>query len=221
MKPAASTESLRTWQRRSEHTRHVWQRECLPLRDLPDCLLQAYDDFTLRAYAMVLGRDGMQGEDWLSAKMNSRSKLQLDCEKSSEFVGRWEAFRDPPGGTLHRSRSRSPLVWQQVQVISNYRTAIERNMKGMILAYGLYIATSLVSLAVGSYAYGFGAAGNIIEPFSYLVSLSIWLTAMWSYHPNSVPALVIRPKADHEDLVSRTRTVLGAVRSHFAKAARP
>jgi hypothetical protein len=102
MKPAASTESLRTWQRRSEHTRHVSQRECLPLRDLPDCLLQAYDDFTLRAYAIVLGRDGMQGEDWLSAKRNSCPKLQLDCEKSSEFVGRWEAFRDPPGGTLHR-----------------------------------------------------------------------------------------------------------------------
>jgi hypothetical protein len=221
MKPAASTESLRTWQRRSEHTRHVSQRERLPLRDLPDCLLQAYDDFTLRAYAIVLGRDGMQGEDWLSAKRNSCPKLQLDCENFSEFDGCWKAFRDPPGGTLHRSGSRSPLVWQQVQVISNYRTAIERNMKGMILAYGLYIATSLVSLAVRSYAYGFGVAWNIIEPFSYLVFLSISLTALWSYHPNPVPALVIRPEADHEDLVSRTQTMLGAVRSHFAKAAHP
>jgi hypothetical protein len=106
-------------------------------------------------------------------------------------------------------------------VISYYRIAMGKNMKGMMLAYGLYIATSLVSLAVRSYAYGFDAAWNIIEPFSYLVSLSIWLTALWSYHPNPVPALAIRLEADYEDLVSRTQTMMGAVRSHFAKAARP
>ena len=162
MKLAASTESLRTWQRRSEHTRPVSQRERLPRHDLTDCLLQAYDDLILRAYA-----------------------------------------------------------WQQFQVIPNYRTAIARNMKGVILAYGLYLAAGLVSLAVRSYADGFSAASNIIEPFSYLVSLSIWLTAMWSYHPNRVPALVIRREADREDWVSRTRIALGAVRSHFAKAAHP
>ena len=106
-------------------------------------------------------------------------------------------------------------------VISYYRIAIGKNMKGMILAYGLYIATSLASLAVRSYAYSFDAAWNTIEPFSYLVSVSIWLTALWSYHPNPVPALAIRLETDYEDLVSRTQTMMGAVRSHFAKAARP
>ena len=113
------------------------------------------------------------------------TELQLDCEKSSEFDGRWKAFWNPPSGNLLRARSRSPLVWQQLQAISNYRTAIERNMTGMILAYGLYIATSLVSLAVGSYAYGFDATWNIIEPFSYPVSLLIWLTALWSLSSKS------------------------------------
>ena len=49
MKPAASTESLRTRQRRSERTRHDSRRECLARYDLTDCLLQAYDDFTHRA----------------------------------------------------------------------------------------------------------------------------------------------------------------------------
>jgi hypothetical protein len=221
MKLAASTESLRTWQRRSEHTRPVSQRERLPRHDLTDCLLQACDDLILRAYAIFLGRNGKRGEDCLSAERNLCAELQPECNPS-EFVGRWEAFRDPPWrGNLHRARSRATLFWQQFQVISNYRTAIERNMKGVILAYGLYLAAGLLSLAVRSCAYGFSAASNIIEPFSYLVSLSIWLTAMWSCHPNPVPALVIRREADHEDLVSRTRTVLGAVRSHFAKAAHP
>jgi hypothetical protein len=54
MKSAASTESLRTWQRRSERTRHVSQRECLALCDLTDCLLQACDDFTHRAYERAM-----------------------------------------------------------------------------------------------------------------------------------------------------------------------
>jgi hypothetical protein len=206
MRPAASTERLSTRQRRSERTRHHSQRERLALCDLTDCLLQAYDDFADRAYAIFLDRNGKQGEDSPRAQRNSCPELQLDCEKSPEFDGHRKAFRDPPCGNLHRARFCSTLVWQQFQVTSNYRTMIERNMKGVILAYGLYLATRLVSLAVGSYASGFDAAWNIIEPFSYLVSLSIWLIALWSYHPNPVPALAIRLEADHEDSVSRTQT---------------
>jgi hypothetical protein len=204
MRPAASTKSLRTRQRRLERTRHDSRRERLAPYDLTDCLLQAFDDFTRRAKAICLGRNGKQGEDSLRPEGNT--ELQLDCEKSSEFDGRWKAFRNLPSGNLHRARSRSTLVWQQFQVISNYRTAIERNMTAMILAYGLYIATSLVSLAVGSYAYGFDATWNIIKPFSYLVSLSIWLTALCPYHRNPVPILAIWLEADHEDSVSGTQT---------------
>jgi hypothetical protein len=99
--------------------------------------------------------------------------------------------------------------------------AFGKNMAGMILAYGLSIATSLASLAVRSYAHSFDAAWSTIGPFSYLVSVLIWLTAPWSYRPNPVPALAIQPETDYEDLVSRTQTMMGAVRSHFAKAARP
>jgi hypothetical protein len=207
MRPAASTESLRTRQRRSERTRHDSQRERLALYDPTDCWRRAYDDFAHRAKAIFLGRNVNQGED--SLKPAGNTEVQLDCEKSSEFDGRWKAFRDPPSGNLHRARSRSTLVWPQFHVISNHRTAIERIMKGMILAYGLYIATSLVSLAVGSYAYGFDAAWNIIRPFSYPVSVLIWLTALCPCRPNPVPILAIWREADHEDSVSRTQIRMG------------
>jgi hypothetical protein len=52
---------------------------------------------------------------------------------------------------------------------------------------------------------------RILEPFSYLVSLLTWLTALWSYHPNPVLALAIRLEADHEDSVSRTQIRMGKV----------
>ena len=89
MKAATSTESLKSRQRRAERGCRVPQRECLPLRDLTDCLLQAYDQVAHRAYEIFLGRDEQPGgelEDWLIAERELLSELQLDFDDSGEFV---------------------------------------------------------------------------------------------------------------------------------------
>jgi HSP20 family molecular chaperone IbpA len=99
MKPAASTESSKTRHRRLERTCSVPQRECLPLRDLTDCLLQAYDHVAHRAYEIFLDRGGRPGgelEDWLCAERELLSELELDCEESGEFV---RAMGSVPGFT--------------------------------------------------------------------------------------------------------------------------
>jgi HSP20 family molecular chaperone IbpA len=99
MKPAASIESLKTRHRRLERTCCVPQRECVPLRDLTDCLLQAYDHVAHRAYEIFLDRGGRPGgelEDWLCAERELLSELELDCEESSEFV---RAMGSVPGFT--------------------------------------------------------------------------------------------------------------------------
>ncbi len=106
-------------------------------------------------------------------------------------------------------------------VISYYRIPIGKNLKGMIGGYGLYIGTSLVSLAFRSYAgRAFEAAWNVIQPSSYDLSLLIWLIALWSYHPNPVPDAAIHLEEDYEALAARTRRALGAVRSRLAKVGR-
>jgi hypothetical protein len=112
MKPNASTESLRTWQRRSECTRPVSQRKCLPL---PGPFLRG---------------------EW------SQAGTDVELERDLRTV-------------------QAMFLFGLLGVISYCGIAIGKNMKGMILAYGLYIATSLVSLAVRSYAPSFDAAGNI------------------------------------------------------------
>jgi len=104
-------------------------------------------------------------------------------------------------------------------VVSYYRIAISRNMKGLIAGYGLYIATSLVTLALRSYAgISFDTFWKIAEPLSYDISLLIWLVALRSYSPTPVPDSGINLDADYQELVARTRS---AVRSHFRKTARP
>lgn len=104
-------------------------------------------------------------------------------------------------------------------VVSYYRIAISRNMKGMIAGYGLYIATSVMTLALRSYAgMRLDNFWKIAQPLSFDISLLIWLLALRSYSPTPRVDSGIGLDADYQELVARTR---GAVRSYLRKAARP
>jgi len=106
-------------------------------------------------------------------------------------------------------------------VVSYYQIAIGRNMTGMILGYGLYIVTSLVSLAVRSYALtSLDRVWRVAQPISYDVSLLIWLTALWSYYPNPVARPGISLEADYEAFAMRTKNVIHDMRSLLGKEAR-
>jgi len=105
-------------------------------------------------------------------------------------------------------------------VISRYEIPMGRNMKGMILGYGMYLGISLVVLALRSHiGPSFNGAWSIIQPFSGDVSLAIWLIALWSYHPNPAPDSA-RLEDDYEALATRTRAVLDSLRSHLGKGVR-
>lgn len=104
-------------------------------------------------------------------------------------------------------------------VIFYYRIAISRNMKGMIVGYGLYIATSLMSLALRAYAgMPFDNFWKIAQPLSYDLTLLVWLVALRSYTPAPIPVGRVDLDADYQELATRTRK---AVRSRFGRTARP
>lgn len=103
-------------------------------------------------------------------------------------------------------------------VISYYRIGLGRNMKGMISGYGLYIGTSLISLALGSYSANlFRGASRVFRPVTFDISLIIWVVALWSYSPDPAPAPGICLEEDYEAFVARTRT---AMRSYLRTATR-
>ncbi len=65
------------------------QREFIPLRDLTDCLLDAYEAVTRRAQKMYLQRgDASNGEldDWLSAERELLPALPIDIAEFGDFV---------------------------------------------------------------------------------------------------------------------------------------
>ena len=108
------------------------------------------------------------------------------------------------------------LLFGILAVISYYRVPLGKNVKGMIAGYGLYIVTSLSTLAIRAYAGPqFNKTWNVIQPLSFDASLMIWLMALWSYQPNPAPDPAVPLEEDYEVLAKRTRRALSAIRSHL------
>lgn len=106
-------------------------------------------------------------------------------------------------------------------VIAYFRIPLGRNLKGIISGYGLFLASSVVTLAVHSYAgTGFDKIWVIVQPFAYLICLFIWCFTIWAYHPNPLPGFS-RELPDYPEYSASARTVLEGVRSSLGKVARP
>jgi hypothetical protein len=106
-------------------------------------------------------------------------------------------------------------------VIYYFRIAIGRNLKGLILGYGLFIGTNVMNLELRSYfGTGFQPVWEFVKTYSYFVSLVVWTVALWSYQPN--PGFDSPPRSgpDYDTLASGTRGALNAMRSHLGRGAR-
>jgi hypothetical protein len=106
-------------------------------------------------------------------------------------------------------------------LISYYGIQIGKNMKGMIVGYGLSIAASLVSMAAYSYADGrFAAIARISQQLGYTLRDAIWVVTLWSYAPNPEDAPT-RIEEDYGQLIERTRAAMGTMRAYLGKAVGP
>lgn len=108
-----------------------------------------------------------------------------------------------------------------VGIISYYGIPLGKNLKGMICGYALFIGTSLINLSLRSYAgFPIHTIWSAVQPFSYDVSLLVWLAAMWSYYPNPAPQYTMQLETDYEALASKTRHAMGGMRSYLVRAGR-
>lgn len=107
-------------------------------------------------------------------------------------------------------------------VVSHYHVGIGKNLKGIILGYGLYIAAMVMIPALRSYAgTPFEGAFRVGQPCIYLLSLLIWGGALRNYSPNAAPELPPCLESDYESLALKTRNRLGAMRAYIGRTVRP
>src|SRR6202050_3031202 len=101
-----------------------------------------------------------------------------------------------------------------------YGIEIGKNMKGMILGFGVYVGTSIVTLTLRLFiGIRFSPIWKITEPSSYVAALIIWAVALWSYAP--VPVVPAPPDTDYQGLAGRTRQGLGSIQDHLGRTSQP
>lgn len=73
------------------------------------------------------------------------------------------------------------------------RVPISRNLRGIFLGYGLYVAASLMVLSLRLYeGPGFNSRWYFLQPLSYVISAAIWAGSLWTYHRDPALLAVIR-----------------------------
>jgi hypothetical protein len=113
------------------------------------------------------------------------------------------------------------LILLIIGVLAYYLIPIGRNLWGLIIGYGLYIGTGLISMTIAS---NLGDATytwwRYFPPVSYLCTLMIWSGALWSYHPNPTPTREIMIENDYSLLFTRTAQAVSRARAQVLKGVR-
>ncbi|MGH9746291.1 MAG: hypothetical protein ACRD59_09305 [Candidatus Acidiferrales bacterium] len=108
-------------------------------------------------------------------------------------------------------------------VIYYYRIDVGKNLRGIVGGFGLYVGCTILSHAMrGYWGSSFDAAWRVIQPYTYLVSLVIWTTTLWSYAP--VPPPEVPPDFDEDNysgLARTTREEMVGLRTNVGRVERP
>jgi hypothetical protein len=108
-----------------------------------------------------------------------------------------------------------------VCVLLLYAIPCNRNLKGILLGYGLFVGSSVFELSLLShFGDSFKTVWAYMHTFSYLFFLMIWLVALWSPASEPLPKPVENVPESYSELTSDTQAELSKLRLGFRKAAR-
>lgn len=109
------------------------------------------------------------------------------------------------------------LVLQML--IAYYGIPLGRNLRGLILGQGLFVAASMAILAVRDYmGPSFQQFWAYAQQGCAVGTLLIWTHAFWSYAPNPKPMVTIDLEQDYAVLVRRTNLAFMKARSILLRA---
>ncbi|OLB19777.1 MAG: hypothetical protein AUH16_06465 [Acidobacteria bacterium 13_2_20CM_57_7] len=103
-----------------------------------------------------------------------------------------------------------------------YSIPFGRNLRGILLGYGLFVGTSVIQLTFvtnsGSRFYSFW---HHVNPGSYFVVLGLWVVHLWCYAPNPKPKTAVRLEEEYQRIAATTSRRLREGRGYLVKVVRP
>lgn len=101
-----------------------------------------------------------------------------------------------------------------------YAIPFGRNLRGILIGYGLFIGLSVIQLAFVS------VMGNMsskiltyLHPVSYAIALIVWVGHLWAYRPNPEPQKTVALEQQYARIAAATRYRLREARGYLEKAA--
>ena len=114
------------------------------------------------------------------------------------------------------------LLFCLLGLIVYYKISTDRNVRGLILGYSLFIGADVISFTFITHpTTGFALMMRKIDPVFYGIALIIWLVALWSPRRESMLRGAQGIERDYEYLARETRILLLRARTHLFRVARP
>jgi hypothetical protein len=103
-----------------------------------------------------------------------------------------------------------------------YAIPFGRNLRGILLGYGLFLGESVVWLSFASRDWeNFRAFWSHIHAGSYFVVLLVWAGHLWSSVPNPEPKASVLLEEQYQRMAAATSRRLQEARGYLARAVRP
>ena len=99
-----------------------------------------------------------------------------------------------------------------------YSIPFGRNLRGILLGYGLFMGISVIQLTFVTNDGGrFYTFWTHVNPGSYLGVLGLWAVHLWSYAPNPEPRRAVHLEAQYQKIAAATIRRLREGRGYLAK----
>lgn len=109
-----------------------------------------------------------------------------------------------------------------VAIFLLYAIPFGRNLRGILIGYGLFVGLSVIQLAFVA------VMGNMnskflsyLHPVSYAIALTVWVGHLWSYRSNPEPEKAFAFEQQYARVASATRYRLREARGYLEKAVHP
>ena len=114
------------------------------------------------------------------------------------------------------------LLLGMLWLLARYRIPLRRNLLGLIAGNTLWVGLNIVNLAFWS------LGGNEVSillrrllPSSYLITLGIWCTTLWSTQTEPVQPADDEIERDYEILAAKTRAILARTSNRLVRSMKP